>query len=158
MSLKKYKKVIVKNTKGERKEFLFKPVVPDEENPDVLICDRCPYGIDICSNLPDPTEPESKHRTFQDFCIGIKDDVTEEDYYSSIGYVPQTGTIENNMADMEKFQRVIGKCYVDIKDVIKTLCSDICSRYRDDFKNCTSDYSGCILHDLLQKTKLNGKN
>lgn len=156
--MKKYKKVIVRTEEGEEKEFLFKPVIPDAENMDVLICDDCPYGINICSNLPDPSHLENKNRTFQDFCISVKDEETEGEYYSSIGYVPQIGTIENNMANVERFQKVIGKCYVDIKDVIKTLCSDVCSRYQDDFKNCTSDYSGCILHDLLQKTNLDGKN
>jgi hypothetical protein len=158
MSLKKYKKVIVKNSDGE-KEFMFRPVIPDEDV-EILVCDKeCPYGINVCSKLPHPEFLDDENKTFQDFCIGVKDDYTQEDYYtSSIGYVPQKGTIEDNMADVEGFQRIIKRHYVDIKDVIRTICCDICDRYRDDFKNCTSDYSGCILHDLLQKTNLNGKN
>ena len=140
---------VTDSSKGEEKkrQFLFIPASSDESNNEPVCKTQCPYGIDKCSKMPDPRDPENPDKCFQDYCFDLSE---EGDNYAD--YIPVRGTIEEGMRDVNLFKPVIEKgSLVNIREVIHTMCNGVCDRYREDLGGCTSDNQFCILHDILAK-------
>lgn len=141
-------KVVDSSTGEEKKrQFLFVPAVPDDSNSEPVCKTQCPYGIDKCSRMPDPRDPENPEKCFQDYCFDLSE---EGDNFAD--YIPVRGTIEEGMRDVNMFKPIIERgSLVDIREVIHTLCPGMCDRYCKDLRGCTSDVQDCMLHDILVK-------
>jgi hypothetical protein len=143
---------VVDSSTGDetKRSFLFVPASSDDSN-DPICKTQCPYGIDRCSKMPDPRDPENPEKCFQDFCFDLSEDGEQ---YSD--YLPAKGTIENGMRDVNLFKPVIERgSLVDIREVIHTVCKETCDRYCKDLSGCTSDNPFCLLHDILASRDIN---
>jgi hypothetical protein len=147
---------VIDSSNGNEKErrFLFIPASTssDESNNNEPVCKtQCPYGVDRCSRMPDPRDPENSDRCFQDYCFDLSE---ESDSFAD--YIPVKGTIEEGMRDVNLFKPIIDRgSLVDIREVIHTMCKDVCDRYKEDLGGCTPNNQFCILHDILAKRDIN---
>lgn len=86
---------------GQTLVFKFRKVSPlCEIDRECLPCSLlCPYGEGEkdCSKIPDPRDPQSKYRSFLDFCGEYEDVANDENF---IDIIPVKGTIE------EEFKKI----------------------------------------------------
>lgn len=145
--MRKIKRIKVETEKGDR-YLVFRPVMEPSETLDCI--KLCPYGEKICTALRNPRDPENPKSCFADFCgnLGILD----EDDKELKDYIPVKGTLEQVLPDFDSvYQEIIkGNGYVQINDIIDSICDGSCGLYREDHKNCSPSNSSCILQDLLQ--------
>lgn len=150
MSIRKFKKVEINTTKGKR-YLVFRPVSKNLED---LACDSiCPIGASKCMRLKDPTDPTNPERCFMDFCGGLGaggsevDEETRELKY----YIPEKGTVEENLHDVDNFFEVLIKDngYIRVHDLIDKACQD-CPMYDKDHSQCSPENSLCLLQEVLK--------
>ena len=110
---------------------------------DALCSLECPYGLEVCKNLPDPS---GDRNTFTGFCFDLfkycKDKNKDELNY----YIPTPGTIEKIFDEDIFYLLRKSNPYIRINKVIDLMCNGICEFYK---KGCTKDNKTCILYDLL---------
>ena len=163
------KKVKVNTPMGER-TLIYRHVQPlEDENGKVrelgVDCDKqCPYGK-ICQHFPDPRHPElfgnkTNPSSFCDFCADLAlniDDLNDSQADEVMkSYVPEEGTIENNLGDVfPEINKIIleKNPMFRLTTIIDTVCSDLCEFYSKDHKECNFSNSMCLFRSLFQGPK-----
>lgn len=125
-------------------------------------CDKqCPYGK-ICEHFPDPRHIGDERYAFCDFCADSGKDLEKEgtDNTENLDelkyYIPEEGTIENNLGDVfpSITDIILEKnplCRVDT--VIDSVCDGVCSMYNKAHSECKFENSMCLLRNLFTGPK-----
>ena len=105
--IEKLRRVKVETENGTR-YLQFRPVVKMPEGRKMACDTVCPYGGKLCSKLRDPSCPDDEESSFMDFCanLGDDDDAKNKDLQT---YIPEAGTIEENLYDFQNVYEVLIK-------------------------------------------------
>jgi hypothetical protein len=153
--IEKLRRVKVETENGTR-YLQFRPVVKMPEGRKMACDTVCPYGGKLCSKLRDPSCSDDEESSFMDFCanLGDDDDAKNKDLQT---YIPEAGTIEENLYDFQNVYEVLIKNngYVRVTDVIDSVCSDTCPLYNKEHSKCSPKNNTCLLQDLLANANYN---
>ena len=101
---------------GETRDLTF---VLESRLKNQLTCPFCPYD-GVCDKLPHPEHLNDKSISFADYCTEVEEMKRDETNTIVGGYVPQEGTIEENLSDVIDVNKVLTekKIYVPLDKVI----------------------------------------
>ena len=146
----KSKRIKISTVNGPR-YLVFKPIHLETE--DEHACDHCSY-FGKCDKFLNPETPDDKESSFMEFCsdLGIPSEEGEAVDKEILSYIPQEGTLEENISDLaDVYQALIKKKgYVSLGKVIDCICKDTCPLYNEEHSNCSSKNSLCLLEDLIK--------
>ena len=132
---------------GETRELTF---VQESRTKNQSTCPFCPYN-NVCDKIPHPEKLQDPLLRFTDLCTKVEEVKRDETNTIVAGYVPQAGTIEENLADIIDINKYLTskKIYIPLDRVIDSVCADVCPLYTPDHSKCSSKNQLCILSDLF---------
>jgi len=132
---------------GETRELTF---VQENRTKNQSTCPFCPYEK-VCDKLPHPEKLQDPLLRFIDLCTSVEDVKRNETNAIVGGYIPQEGTIEENLSDIIDINKFLTekKLYVPLGQVIDAVCTDVCPLYTPDHSKCSSKNKICILSDIF---------
>lgn len=146
--LSKRMRVYTANTPIGPRNITF--VLELREGKNGVVCNYCPY-FHICNRLPHPECPDSKDKTFMDFCYNKTSDI--ENGPETGDFIPKEGTIEENLADIADPYKSFATdehAYVKLSTVIDNICSEVCPDFDPSHCNCSIENKFCLLRQLFK--------
>lgn len=153
---RKIKRVKINTPNGVR-YLTYKPAVVNEENSKDLLCTQCSY-YGKCDKFLNPETPDDKESSFQEFCseLGTPSEEGQKVDIQLIDYIPEDGTLEENISDLQDAYEVLIKKngYVKVTDVIDCVCKESCPLWNEEHTECKSSNEFCLLEDLIKKSNV----